>query len=89
MAYSKKEQMVKMQILLSRVNRWKDVGPACTEVEWLQAERDITIIQNCIEGIERQKRASLAPGLGAPVMKVMNEMWHRYKTKSKDEFKNW
>ena len=43
-----------------------------------QVEKDLTIIENCIEGLERQRRASLATGLGYSVMKLMNEIWHRY-----------
>ena len=81
MAYSKKEQRVKMKILLSRVNRWKHVGDACTEKQWIQLDKDLTIIQNCIDGLERQTYPVLAPGLGVPVMKMLNTMWHRYKTK--------
>tara|TARA_R110001592_G_scaffold121334_1_gene326812 strand:+ start:72 stop:332 length:261 start_codon:yes stop_codon:yes gene_type:complete len=81
MTYSKKEQMVMMKILLSRVNRWKHVGDACTEKEWIQLDKDLTIIQNCIDGLERQKRASLAPGMSVNLMKLMNEMWHKYKIK--------
>ena len=48
-----------------------------------QVEKDLTIIENCIEGLERQRRASLASGLGYSVMKLMNEIWHRYNTKKK------
>ena len=78
---SKKEQIVKLRILESRIERWRDVGDACTEKQWIQLDKDLTIIQNCIDGLERQKSASLAPGIGAPLMKVMNEIWHRYKCK--------
>jgi len=76
MAYSKKEQMVKMNILLSRVNRWKQMYMMNSDRD--QVEKDLTIIENCIEGLERQRRASLATGLGYSVMKLMNEIWHRY-----------
>jgi len=78
MAYSKKEQMVKMNILLSRVNRWKQMYMMNSDRD--QVEKDLTIIENCIEGLERQRRASLATGLGYSVMKLMNEIWHRYST---------
>ena len=81
MAYSKKEQMVKMNILLSRVNRWKQMYMMNSDRD--QVEKDLTIIENCIEGLERQRRASLASGLGYSVMKLMNEIWHRYNTKKK------
>ena len=81
MAYSKKEQMVKMNILLSRVNRWKQMYMMNSDRD--RVEKDLTIIENCIEGLERQRRASLASGLGYSVMKLMNEIWHRYNTKKK------
>ena len=73
--------MVKMNILLSRVNRWKQMYMMNSDRD--QVERDLTIIENCIEGLERQRRASLASGLGYSVMKLMNEIWHRYNTKKK------
>ena len=73
--------MVKMNILLSRVNRWKQMYMMNSDRD--QVEKDLTIIENCIEGLERQRRASLASGLGYSVMKLMNEIWHRYNTKKK------
>ena len=48
-----------------------------------QVEKDLTIIENCIDSLEKQKRASLATGIGYPLMKVLNEIWHRYKTNKK------
>ena len=73
--------MVKMNILLSRVNRWKQMYMMNSDRD--QVEKDLTIIENCIEGLERQRRASLASGLGYSVMKLMNEIWHRYNIKKK------
>ena len=74
--YSKKEQRVKLKILWSRVDRWKQIYMMDSDRD--QVEKDLTIIENCIEGLERQRRASLATGLGYAVMKLMNEIWHRY-----------
>ena len=74
--YSKKEQRVKLKILWSRVERWKQMYMMDSDRD--QVEKDLTIIENCIEGLERQRRASLATGLGYSVMKLMNEIWHRY-----------
>ena len=74
--YSKKEQRVKLKILWSRVERWKQMYMMNSDRD--QVEKDLTIIENCIEGLERQRRASLATGLGYSVMKLMNEIWHRY-----------
>jgi len=74
--YSKKEQRVKLKILWSRVERWKQVYMMNSDRD--QVEKDLTIIENCIEGLERQRRASIASGLGYSVMKLMNEIWHRY-----------
>ena len=74
--YSKKEQRIKLKILWSRVERWKQVYMMNSDRD--QVEKDLTIIENCIEGLERQRRASIASGLGYSVMKLMNEIWHRY-----------
>ena len=79
--YSKKEQRVKLEILRSRVGKWKQIYMMDSDRD--QVEKDLTIIENCIEGLERQRRASLASGLGYSVMKLMNEIWHRYNTKKK------
>ena len=79
--YSKKEQRVKLKILWSRVERWKQMYMMNSDRD--QVEKDLVTIENCIEGLKRQQRASLAPGLGYSVMKLMNEIWHRY---SKPEY---
>ena len=69
--------MDKLMVLRQRIERWKQVYMMNTDQD--QVEKDLTIIENCIEGLERQRRASLASGLGYSVMKLMNEIWHRYK----------
>ena len=73
--------MNKLMVLRQRTERWKQMYMMNSDRD--QVEKDLTIIENCIEGLERQRRASLASGLGYSVMKLMNEIWHRYNTKKK------
>jgi|TARA_B110000908_G_C9809517_1_gene252214 hypothetical protein len=81
MTYSKKEQMNKLMVLRQRTERWKQMYMMNSDRD--QVEKDLTIIENCIDSLEKQKRASLATGIGYPLMKVLNEIWHRYKTNKK------
>jgi hypothetical protein len=81
MTYSKKEQMDKLMVLRQRRERWKQIYMMNSDKD--QVNKDLTIIENCIDSLEKQKRASLAPGMGYPVMKILNEIWHKYKTNKK------
>jgi hypothetical protein len=69
MTYSKKEQMNKLLVLRQRTERWKQMYMMNSDRD--QFEKDLTIIENCIDSLEKQKRASLATGIGYPLMKVL------------------
>ena len=83
---SKKEQLVKLKILESRIQRWRDVGPACTEKQWDNMNKDLTVVKNFIRALERFPAKNHLNRIHG---KLLNAMWHLYKTKSVDEFKNW
>ncbi len=77
---SKKEQIVKLRILESRIERWRDVGDACTEKEWDNMNKDLAVVKNFIRALERFPRKN---HLNRTHMKMLNIMWHLYKTKKK------
>ena len=73
-----KEQLVKLKVLESRIERWKQVGPACTKTEWDHMNKDLAVIRNFIRALERypeKNRIHRTHG------KMLNGMWHRYATK--------
>ena len=72
-----KEQIVKLKILESRIQRWRDVGPACTEQEWDNMERDLQVVANFTAALERRPDQKM----NRNNMKMLNSMWHQYKTK--------
>jgi len=72
-----KEQIVKLKILESRIQRWRDVGPACTEQEWDNMERDLQVVANFTAALERRPDQKM----NRNNMKMLNTMWHLYKTK--------
>ncbi len=73
--------MDKLMVLRQRIERWKQIYMMNSDKD--QVNKDLTIIENCIDSLEKQKMASLAPGMGYPVMKILNEIWHKYKTNKK------
>ena len=73
-----KEQITKLIVLESRILKWKEVGPACTEREWDQMNKDLAVVRNFIRALERypdKNRIHKTHG------KMLNGMWHRYATK--------
>ena len=78
---SKKEQIVKLKILESRIQRWRDVGDACTEKQWDNMNKDLTVVKNFIRALERVPNKILKNNLNRVHMKMLNIMWHQYKTK--------
>ena len=72
-----KEQIVKLKILESRIQRWRDVGPACTEQEWDNMERDLQVVANFTAALERRPDQKM----NRNNMKMLNTIWHLYKTK--------
>ena len=73
-----KEHIVKLKILESRIERWKQVGPACTETEWDHMNKDLAVVRNFIRALERfPKKNRIHKTHG----KMLNGMWHRYATK--------
>jgi len=72
-----KEQIVKLQILESRIKRWRDVGPACTEREWDNMEKDLQVVVNFIAALKRRPDHPLKRSH----VKLLNAMWHLYSTK--------
>ena len=86
---SKKEQIVKLKILESRIERWRDVGDACTEKQWDNMNKDLTVVKNFIRALERVPNSQnenvqkilRKNHLNRVHMKMLNIMWHQYKTK--------
>ena len=73
-----KEQISKLIILESRILKWKEVGPACTEKEWSQMNKDLAVVRNFIRALKRypeKNRIHRTHG------KMLNTFWHRYATK--------
>ena len=73
-----KEQISKLIILESRILKWKEVGPACTETEWDQMNKDLAVVRNFIRALKRypeKNRIHRTHG------KMLNTFWHRYATK--------
>ena len=73
-----KEQISKLIILESRILKWKQVGPACTEREWDQMNKDLAVVRNFIRALKRypeKNRIHRTHG------KMLNSFWHRYATK--------
>ena len=73
-----KEHIVKLKILESRILKWKQIGPACTEKEWDNMNKDLAIVRNYIRALERRpekNRINRSHG------KMLNGMWHLYATK--------
>ena len=73
-----KEQISKLIILESRILKWKEVGPACTEREWDQMNKDLAVVRNFIRALKRypeKNRIHRTHG------KMLNTFWHRYATK--------
>jgi len=73
-----KEHIVKLKILESRIERWKQVGPACTETEWDHMNKDLEVVRNFIRALERypeKNRIHQTHG------KMLNTIWHRYAIK--------
>ena len=77
---SKKEQIVKLKILESRIERWRDVGDACSEKQWNNMNKDLAVVKNFIRALERFPRKN---NLNQVHGKLLNTMWHLYKTKNK------
>ena len=75
---SKKEQIVKLKILESRIQRWRDVGDACTEKQWDNMNKDLTVVKNFIRALDMFPKKN---HLNRAHMKMLNIMWHQYKTK--------
>ena len=75
---SKKEQIVKLRILESRIERWRDVGEACTEKQWDNMNKDLAVVKNFIRALERFPRKN---HLNQVHGKLLNTMWHQYRTK--------
>ena len=75
---SKKEQIVKLKILESRIQRWRDVGDACTEKQWNNMNKDLAVVKNFIRALDRFPKKN---HLNRAHMKMLNIMWHQYKTK--------
>ena len=75
---SKKEQIVKLKILESRIQRWRDVGDACTEKEWDNMNKDLAVVKNFIRALERFPAKN---HLNRTHMKLLNAMWHLYRIK--------
>ena len=73
-----KEQISKLIILESRILKWREVGPACTETEWNQMNKDLAVVRNFIRALKRypeKNRIHRTHG------KMLNTFWHRYATK--------
>ena len=75
---SKKEQIVKLKILESRIERWRDVGDACTEKQWNNMNKDLAVVKNFIRALERFPRKNQ---LKRVHLSLLNAMWHLYRTK--------
>ena len=75
---SKKEQIVKLKILESRIERWRDVGDACTEKQWNNMNKDLAVVKNFIRALERFPRKNQ---LKRVHVSLLNAMWHLYRTK--------
>ncbi len=75
---SKKEQIVKLKILESRIERWRDVGDACTEKQWDNMNKDLSVVKNFIRALERFPRKNQ---LKRVHLSLLNAMWHLYRTK--------
>ena len=75
---SKKEQIVKLKILESRIERWRDVGDACSEKQWNNMNKDLAVVKNFIRALERFPRKNQ---LKRVHVSLLNAMWHLYKTK--------
>ena len=75
---SKKEQIVKLKILESRIERWRDVGDACSEKQWNNMNKDLAVVKNFIRALERFPRKNQ---LKRVHLSLLNAMWHLYKTK--------
>ena len=75
---SKKEQIVKLKILESRIERWRDVGDACTEKQWDNMNKDLFVVKNFIRALERFPRKNQ---LKRVHLSLLNAMWHLYRTK--------
>ena len=75
---SKKEQIVKLRILESRIERWRDVGDACTEKQWDNMNKDLAVVKNFIRALERFPRKNHLNRVNG---KLLNTMWHQYRTK--------
>ena len=75
---SKKEQIVKLKILESRILKWREIGPACTEKEWDNMNKDLAVVGNFIRALERRPEKNRIHKTHG---KMLNTMWHLYATK--------
>ena len=73
-----KEQISKLIILESRILKWKDIGPACTEKEWDHMNKDLAVVRNFIRALKRRPEKNRIHRTHG---KMLNGMWHRYATK--------
>ena len=73
---SKKEQIVKLKILESRILKWRQHGPTCTEKQWKNANKDLAVVRNFIRALDRFPRKN---DLNRVHLKLLNTMWHQYK----------
>ncbi len=67
----------KIYMLIERIERWKQIGPAVTEEEWNAAEFALESINE----LERLCRANDDYVIPQYRMKRCNEYWHQYKSK--------
>jgi len=73
-----KEQITKLVVLESRILKWKDIGPACTEKEWDHMNKDLAVVRNFIRALKRRPEKNRIHRTHG---KMLNTMWHRYATK--------